>query len=168
MEKELEHLTTANVMLRGYFQSYKYFADVQKELREEFTFADDIPNVVSDYFTRVAPDEWNEKPFVRVGIDVRRGSMISESRQKKGDIPPPPSYFNHAMDYFRKRHDRVQFIVASTDLAWCRENILGDHVEYSTHNYTVDLAILSMSDHVIISLGTYSWWAGWLNKGTTL
>jgi len=32
----------------------------------------------------------------------------------------------------------------------------------------MDLAILSMSDHVIIGIGTFSWWAGWLCKGTTI
>ena len=32
----------------------------------------------------------------------------------------------------------------------------------------MDLAILILSDHIIISIGTYSWWAGWLCKDTTV
>ena len=85
-----------------------------------------------------------------------------------GFIPRPPTYFTHAMEYFKQKYNRVQFIVTSDDLAWCKDNILGEHIAYSTHNYTIDLAILSLSDHIIISLGTFSWWAGWLCKGTTV
>jgi len=62
--------------------------------------------------------------------------------------------------YFKRKYNRVEFIVARDGLAWFKENILGEYIECSTHNYTMDLAILSLSDHIIISLCTYLWWAG--------
>jgi len=85
-----------------------------------------------------------------------------------GFILPQPSYFLNAMKYFVKKYNRVQFILASDDLSWCKKNIVGENIEYSDHNYPMDLAIMSLSDHIIISRGTYSWWAGWLCKGTTV
>ena len=62
----------------------------------------------------------------------------------------------------------MQFIVASDDLSWCKKNIVGENIEYSGQNYILDLATISLSDHIIITRGTYSWWAGWLCKGTTV
>ncbi|KAK2144613.1 hypothetical protein LSH36_743g01020 [Paralvinella palmiformis] len=156
------------LILSGFFQSYKYFSGAKNDIRNEFTFPSRVQDEVHEYYKNITPFEWKGEQFVRVGIHVRRTSLISENRQKMGFIPRPPSYFVHAMDYFMKLHNRVQFIVASDDLSWCKKNIIGDYVVYSTHNYIIDLAILSLSDHVIISLGTYSWWAGWLCQGTTV
>ena len=31
-----------------------------------------------------------------------------------------------------------------------------------------DLAVLSMCDHMIVSAGTFGWWAAWLANGTTV
>ncbi|ELT91392.1 hypothetical protein CAPTEDRAFT_40726, partial [Capitella teleta] len=31
-----------------------------------------------------------------------------------------------------------------------------------------DLAILSMSEHVIITTGSFGWWGAWLANGTTI
>jgi len=166
--KVLNNLPKVNITLDGYFESHKYFSHVKDDLRLELIFPRPIQDEVFKYFNSVTPVLWKEERFVRVGIHVRRTDQITEERQTMGFIPQPPSYFIHAMEYFRQEYNRVQFIVTSDDLAWCKENILDEHIEFSTHNYTMDLAILSLSDHIIISLGTYSWWAGWLCKGTTI
>jgi predicted DNA binding CopG/RHH family protein len=60
------------------------------------------------------------------------------------------------MKYFVKKYNRVQVIVASDDLSWCKKNIVYENIEYSDYNYAMDLAIISLSDHIIISRGTYS------------
>ncbi|KAK2159199.1 hypothetical protein LSH36_156g02010 [Paralvinella palmiformis] len=166
--KVLNNLPKVNITLDGYFESHKYFSQVKDDLRLEFIFPRPIQDEVFKYFNSVIPILWKDERFVRVGIHVRRTDQITEERQTMGFIPQPPSYFIHAMEYFKQEYNRVQFIVTSDDLAWCKENILDEHIEFSTHNYTMDLAILSLSDHIIISLGTYSWWAGWLCKGTTI
>jgi len=166
--KVLSNLPTVNLTLAGYFESHKYFAHVKDDLRKEFTFPRQIQDQVYNYFNTITPTIWNNKPFVRVGIHVRRTDQITEERQKMGYIPRPKGFYVHAMEYFKQKYNRVQIIVTSDDLAWCKENILSEHIEYSTHNYTIDFAILSLSDHIIISFGTYSWWAGWLCKGTTI
>ena len=166
--RELKHLPKTNLSLHGYFTSHKYFADAKNELRKEFTSTQNVQDEVLDYYKRITPISWQRKRFIRVGVHVRRSDFLTEDRRKMGFILPQPSYFANAMKYFVKKYNRVQFIVASDDLSWCKKNIVGENIEYSDHNYIMDLAITSLSDHIIISLGTYSWWAGWLCKGTTV
>jgi galactoside 2-L-fucosyltransferase 1/2 len=85
-----------------------------------------------------------------------------------GVVLCPVEYFSHAMQYFREQYGRAQFIVASDDLEWCKKYVTGKYIVYSSHTYILDFAILAMSDHVITSIGTFGWWAGWLCTGTTI
>lgn len=78
------------------------------------------------------------------------------------------------MKYFTDRYKQVQFFVASQDKWWAKQYIVSNatslnvSVVYLFHNSPgEDMAVLSMCDHVIVSSGTYGWWAAWLAKGTT-
>ena len=103
-----------------------------------------------------------------VGIHIRRGDMLLQRRLREGFEAMPSSYFRHAMDYFTSRHERVLFYVASIDMEWTRTWVRGDHVIYTEQTFDRDFAILMSCDHVITSIGTFSWWVGWLTKGTTI
>jgi galactoside 2-L-fucosyltransferase 1/2 len=164
-QKTLPH---TNITLDGYFQSHTYFTHSKTELRKEFTIPSRIKPNVLNYFRNITPVEWTNKSYIRVGIHVRRGDMLSSFLRRKGVIPCTIQYFKHAQQYFKKRYERVQFIIVSADLAWCKKNITGKHVVYTNYDYTMDFAILTLCDHIITSIGTFSWWAGWLCKGTTI
>ena len=166
---KLKTLPFFNISLSGYFQSHKYFANSKTELRRDFTLDENVSSYVHSYFRNITPVEWMNTSFVRVGIHVRRGDMASASRIKKyGFVNCTKIYFSRSMQYFEARHPRVQFIVASDNIKWCKDNISGNNILFSNHGYVKDFAILTMSDHVIISVGTFSWWVGWLCTGTTL
>ena len=97
--------------------------------------------------------------------------MTAHQVEKFGVVVHPVSYYHHAMDYFIDRHELVQFVVASDDKIWCVKNLNRSEINvvFSDLNDAVeDLAMLTMCDDVIISPGTFSYWAGWLNKGTTV
>jgi len=67
---------------------------------------------------------------------------------------------------------RRLFIVCSDDPSWCLQNLPTHrlrHAEFvSTEDPVVDLAILAMCQHTIITVGTFGWWAAWLANGTTV
>ena len=169
MIPRLRKLPHRNITLVGYYQSHKYFRRVKGEIRNEFTLPHELRENVRDYFRRITPARWLNESYTRVGIHVRRTTMITERAIKlNGVVPSNPEYYHHAMEYFKTRHHNVQFIVTSDDMEWSRKYINGDFVEYSDFNYRTDFAILTLSDHVITSVGTFSWWAGWLCRGTTL
>ncbi|KAK2158518.1 hypothetical protein LSH36_168g04089 [Paralvinella palmiformis] len=166
--EQLRHLPKKNLTLEGFFQSHKFFENAKYELRKEYTFPRAVQDEVFAYFRNITPPEWKDEEFVRVGIHVRRKSLVSSKRQAMGFIPRPPSYFAHAMSYFSRKYERVQFIVGSDDMGWSKENVKGRNVVYSHHSAPIDLAIFANCDHMIMCLGSYSWWAGWLCRGTTI
>ena len=166
----LGKLPHANISLRGFFQSHKYFASAKRELRKEFAVSGRIRKDVKQFFKSVTPTDWKNTSYVRVGIHARRKDMASNERiEKYGLVNCTAVYYSHAMKYFEAMYPRVQFIVTSNSITWCKENIVGENVIYSNSlDYVMDFAILTMVDHVIISVGTFSWWVGWLCTGTTL
>lgn len=168
MLNDIPHLPLRNLSFIGYYQSHKFFNNFSDGLRKEFSLKKTFREQVQQYFTKMTPPKWANMTFLRVGIHVRRTDMISKARISMGVIPSPPSYFSEAMKYFTKTHKRVQFIIASDDLRWCQNNIKGENVVYSNHGYQLDFAILVSCDHVVISVGTFSWWVGYLCPGTTI
>ena len=164
----IENMPNKNIHLLGYYQSFWYFDHVKDVIRREFQYSSNTTEQVNIFFEETVPQEWRGSYFTRVGIHVRRGDRVGMSMTEKGFIQPPMEYFYNAMNYFLERHERVQFVVASDDIPWCKENLKAEHIVYSGQTYNVDMAIMTSCDHVIITLGSFSWWIGWLNKGTTI
>lgn len=173
-------LPRSHVYLRGYYQSWRYFDKVVDKLRRNFRFRDNVASRADDFLSRVLPSRWrHEDTVVRVGVHVRRGDMASNRRPRDyGYTTAPPGYFLKAMTLFVRRYKRVQFVVCSDDIAWCKANIPnaaafgGDHfvdVVFSTGNGEyVDLAVLARCRDVIVSVGSFGWWAAWLANGTVV
>ena len=65
------------------------------------------------------------------------------------------------MSFYRRRYRNVHFVVCSDDISWCMENIHSPDVTFSESKEQItDMAILSLCDLPIITVGTFSWWAG--------
>ena len=164
-----------SIFLDGYFQSWKYTRSVENRLRNHLVFLPDRLDYVDAFFARTAPKSW-KKGFIRVGIHVRRGDVASESAAKIGYSVPDETYFQKAMQYLVALHERVQFVVCSDDLNWCRGHITLAPFNRSNVDVTFcegrrreeDFAILSNCDHVIMSTGTLGWWAAWIANGLTI
>jgi len=105
---------------------------------------------------------------------ARRRADHRQSAVQFSYTTPDERYFARAMRYFVHRFDRVQF---SVDGDWCRRNF----AEFATglrHRVNVtyltprsrgeDFAIIASCEHVIVSTGTYGWWAAWLAHGITI
>lgn len=98
-----------------------------------------------------------------VGIQVRRGD---KSILQSGWQLPTVTYFQKAIRHFRKLYQNVLFVVVSEDKSWAQENIKGDKIAYSkAEDDMLELTLLALCDHMIMSAGTYSWWAAWLSGG---
>jgi len=163
-------LPSANITFTSYLTSRKYFIDVEDQLRHEFAFKPHILAAAQRRLETVTPSSWKRKDFVRVVIHVRRGDMLTARRIRLGWLPPEPDYFNEAIAFFNRCHKLIQYIVISENMSWCRKNIIGTNVVYLTGAKTPaeDMAVASLSDHAIITVGSFGWWMGWFANGITI
>lgn len=72
------------------------------------------------------------------------------------------------MEFYEDWYGSITFIVFSDDITWCKENIndKGNAIIFSPFsNPGNDLALMSLCDHMIMSIGTFGWWGSWLAGG---
>lgn len=136
---ELTNLNSNNILLRGYFQSEKYFKKYRNDLLSEFVLQRDI-----DYSNCSA-------------IHVRRGDYL-----KLSHLHPvqPISYYQKAIDILGT--DKT-YVVFSDDIDWCLQHFKGNNFIFHTGNYYSSISAMASCSNHIISNSTFSWWGAWLS-----
>lgn len=156
---------TTTVRVASYLQSWKYFYNASQELREQFQFRDHIQSRVNEILKGILQKYNTSRENVTlIAVHNRRGDMV---KHNFGYQVATKEYFQKAMQVFSNYSSPI-FILCSNDLAWSKANIPKTHtVEFISGNTAeVDLALMASCDHMISSVGSFSWWAGWLNNGT--
>lgn len=134
----------------GYLQTTKYFDHIEKEIREDFQFKNDIYNPCKEMIDSV------ENP---IALHVRRGDYLQNS-----DNHPPCSqeYYDAALAKFDS--DRM-VIVFSDDPDWCKEQFTEDRFLVSEGGDNLaDLCMMSLCSDFIIANSSFSWWGSWLSE----
>lgn len=166
-----------NIVLDGFYQSWRYFDHVRSDIRKQFQFrlstVAAINNFLSDSTKLLAKD--SDEPCVFVGIHMRRGDLLDSYNIKAGYTVAESSYFSRAMQYFGKKFHRVVFVVCSDDMVWSTSNIHSGlsnvavvFSQFSALSPEFDLALLAHCNHTIMTVGSFGWWAAWLAGGETV
>ena len=157
-----------NVNLHDYFQTEKYFKNIEDIIRKDFQFKNDIKEPCLEIIEQY-------KDFIF--LHVRRGDYLSQ----------PQYHPACSLEYYQKAlaefPDDVPVFVFSDDLDWCRENFTDDRFlipdENPLYNHLsdtndgrvrspipyYDLCMMSMSSGGIIANSSMSWWGAWLQNG---
>ena len=142
------------VNLVGFFQTERYFKNIEGEIRQDFDFYDEIKNPCIDMISGV------EDP---IALHIRRGDFLKNSGNHHN---LSISYYEKALSEFDS--DR-NVIIFSDDPEWCKEQELfsDDRFLVAEGNTSyVDLCLMSLCADFIIANSTFSWWGAWLaNKG---
>ena len=173
-----------DVCLSGFLQSWKYFYHHQNTIKKHLTFSDTTISLVKTAMKKAihkiaSVQGVMDKDIVVVGVHVRRGDMLSADSRQQGYQVPGEKYFYKAMLYYYIHYHHVHFLIVSDDPRWVRDTfqdlfrvVTWEYVDDGGKEYnlasTEHLALLSLCDHVIGSVGSYSWWGGWLAGGTVL
>jgi hypothetical protein len=156
-----EALARAGTYLEGYWQSERYFQDIEPTIREELQFAN-----APDPENAALLDDIAGRPAI--SLHVRRGDYLLPKHQLM--------YAGCSLEYYR---NAVDFIAASAnidpvvyvfsdDTEWARDSLqLKAHTRIVSHNGVEraheDLRLMSACRHHIIANSTFSWWGAWLN-----
>ncbi|XP_069122769.1 galactoside alpha-(1,2)-fucosyltransferase 2-like isoform X2 [Argopecten irradians] len=156
-----------NYRVGAYLQSWMYFYNASKSLRKQFVFKDDITESKNKVIHSVLRKHnfTSRSNVTLIGVHIRRGDLVDH---KFGYQVASESYINKSVHYFLdKQLKNVIFLICSNGMAWTKENMpKGIRSEYIEGNSpAVDMAILGSCDHMISSVGTFSWWSAWLTGG---
>ncbi|OQV16657.1 putative Galactoside [Hypsibius exemplaris] len=163
-----------NVMLAGYMQAWRYFDEFRADIRSMFTFSQtvyrDALRAIEQKINAFVLSLNNGTTFqdgdlpVLVGIHVRRGDMTDPGQMKFGHKTATEDYLLRAALHFQRTSQSVIFIVISNDISYCKELYKEPNFLFMDGNSeAVDMAILSLMDKIILSIGTFGWWGAYLS-----
>jgi hypothetical protein len=147
-----------NLFLYGFFQSEKYFQDYKQEIADLYSIPSKVDKLILD-----------RHPYLEyekvVSLHVRRGDYLNNP-----NIHPTMSveYYRDAIDSIP---DKDKILVFSDDIEWCKQNLGGKMIYYSTFDKDyLDIYAMSKCYHHIMSNSTFGWWGAWLSntKGTVI
>ena len=156
-----------NINLHDYFQTEKYFKNIEDVIRNDFSFKKEIVKSCLEIL-----DELVDPIF----IHIRRGDYVNQP-----DNHPvcSTSYYESSLNNFK---DTSSVLIFSDDPEWCKSQELfsDDRFLISEFNLTYnqtsdtndgrvkslipyyDLCLMSMCQGGIIANSSMSWWGAWL------
>lgn len=147
-----------NVYMYAHYQSEKYFKNIEKEIRQDFTFPDRL-----DEKNKILMEQI--KNTNSVSVHVRRGDYIKNIGY--GGICTL-EYYNKALRFFELNIDNPIFYIFSNDIKWCKDNLNLQNAIFVNNNIGKnsykDMQLMSCCKHNIIANSTFSWWGAWLNN----
>lgn len=148
-----------DVYLHGYWQSEKYFADIEPQIREDFTFREDLTEKAKEMLARIEASN-------SVCVNVRRGDFVTNN-----------FHGTFGADYYRKGEEIIKsktadetYFVFSDEVEWCEANLKFDApTVFVSHNYAGKkfqdyLRLMAACKNFIIPNSSFAWWAVWFNE----
>jgi hypothetical protein len=140
------------MIIRGYFQSDKYFLENKKEIIDLFHIPEDSKTKVLNFFNQKKVSGTTTCVHVRRGDYLKFNDFHSVCNQ---------NYYNQAINLISDS----TFILISDDMEWVKKNFNSENfIMFESNNEIDDFTLMTMCDNVIISNSSFSWWGSYLNK----
>ncbi|HIJ96098.1 MAG TPA: alpha-1,2-fucosyltransferase [Desulfuromonadales bacterium] len=151
-----------NVYLDGYWQSEKYFLDVQEVIRKDFTVSAPIIGINLDISRKIMATN-------SVSIHVRRGDYVTNPIAEQYHGQCSLQYYQRAVEYVADITGDPHLMIFSDDIRWVQGQLqLKSPMTFVEHNgpelACEDLRLMSLCKHNIIANSSFSWWGAWLNR----
>ena len=144
----------------GFWQTEKYFRNIENKIRKIFKFRTELLN---DKTVALA----NQLSITQntISMHIRRGDYLGNTNCQTYD----GAYYLEAKNLITKHLGRgEQIIIFSDDIEWCREEMQIENAKYVDWNKGIaswqDMYLMSLCKHNIIANSTFSWWGAWLNE----
>lgn len=139
-------------LIKGYFQSEKYFVQNRDRLLNLYQ----IDDITKEYLFKKYGEILKNKTC---SIHVRRGDYLNL----------PNHHPTQSIEYYKKSIEMIgeenYFLIFSDDIKWCEENFdfIKNKIFIKNDFDYQDLYLMSMCNYNIICNSTFSWWGSWLN-----
>lgn len=151
-----------NICLLGYWQSEKYFLNVESDLRRELLLRHELGGdnlALSRLISGVNA----------VSIHVRRGDYVSDPVRRAYHGTCSPAYYQKAIKRMTGTVTAPHFFIFSDDMAWAKDHLDTGYpttfvgINSEDHDYE-DFRLMSLCRHHIIANSSFSWWGAWLSN----
>jgi len=151
-DQELFETCPDNVNLYGFFQTEKYFKHIERQIREDFIFNDDIWNPCKEMF------QFDDA----ISLHIRRSDYV-----QKQEFHPlcPIDYYEVALNNLP---DDIPVLIFSDDTNWCKRQKIFSSDRFlisESDSNLVDLCLMTMCNYHIVANSSFSWWGAWLANG---
>ena len=147
------------IYLKGYWQSEKYFRDIEPVIRSEFILTSKPDSINQQYLVGILSSN-------SVSIHIRRGDYLSNLRVNQKFVVCSLDYYQKAIDVISEKVTNPQFYIFSDDPEWVSKNFHIQHptilISHNTNQEHEDLRLMSACKHHIIANSSFSWWGAWL------
>ena len=141
----------SNIIIKGYFQSEKYFEKYYEKIYNLFIDNNLLSNL---------KDNFNLENSL--SMHIRRGDYVNKPNYHANQ---PIDYYLNSIKYIdlRKKIDRIY--VFSDDIEWCKKSFSDDRIIYveNLKDYE-ELHLMSLCENNIIANSSFSWWGSYLNR----
>jgi len=155
-----------NIYLEGYWQSEKYFKEIEDIIRNEFKIkgSPDAKNAKKTEFI-------SSSNLQSISVHIRRGDYITDSDTNSFHGICGLEYYQKAIDKLAGIIKNPHFFIFSDDPDWVKNNLILEYpATYVTENLGIkdyeDLRLMSLCKHHIIANSSFSWWGAWLSENT--
>jgi len=147
--------------LEGYWQSYRYFADVAPQIRSELAVRTPPPDADRTLLDRMARCD-------SVCLHVRRGDYASNPTIQQVHGLCSVDYYQRAVERIVAQLRAPELFVFSDDMPWVKQNLRlalpTTHVEHhGVDSAPLELRLMAGCRHFVIANSSLSWWAAWLS-----
>jgi hypothetical protein len=147
-----------NCYLSGYWQSEKYFIEIQDVVRSHFTFKN-IDCIKIDHYKKLMLSENS------VSVHVRRGDYVNSNFHGLCSV----DYYKRAIDIIGDLISNPVIYFFSDDIGWVKKNFACDfNVQYIDFNKGSDswkdMYLMTLCRHHVIANSSFSWWGAWLGN----
>jgi len=150
-----------NKYLDGYWQSEKYFKNVENQIRARFTLNQPLSNDDMELAKEMAGNRNS------VGVHIRRRDYVTDHWIMRSHYICTPDYYLETMQFINDQlNGNAFFYVFSDDPEWCQTGLKNASqyriVSTRTRSNVNELILMSNCRHAIISNSSFGWWAAWL------
>jgi hypothetical protein len=152
-----------SMFLEGYWQSEKYFKDIEEIIRKDFVLTS--PLSARDQEVAELMQSTNA-----TSLHVRRKDFAHHPELSAFHGTCSPAYYDEAVSKIATHLGKTPHLfIFSDDPVWAKENLRFQypmiHVDHNdaSRNYA-DMYLMSQCKHNIVANSSFSWWGAWLNQ----
>lgn len=152
-----ESIKTKNIVIRGWFESERYFTEISEQLKKELTLKRPLSSENQKLRDKLRNTE-------SICVTVRRGNF-TEDQYKKEFLVCTPEYYYKSVECIRKAYHDAIVYVCSDEIEWCKKELrFPGEVLFEPQNAVCEkLDLMSACRHFVLSNSTFSWWAQYLS-----